>query len=85
MKRVLLFLLVMTMVLGSVPAAMAAEAQPEAKVSKVNARITAYTGYLKELFNDTGKGRISYVGIADINKDYRPELFYIWREKSGLS
>ncbi|MEG0985511.1 MAG: hypothetical protein RSK76_03945 [Clostridia bacterium] len=85
MKRVLLFLLVMTMVLGSVPAAMAAEAQPEAKVSKVNARITAYTGYLKELFDDTDKGRISHVGIADINKDYQPELFYILREKSGLS
>ncbi len=79
MKRVITFLLTLMLIMGMVPLAMASEAEAAPKTTVVDTRITAYTAYLKELFKDGGKGKITHVGMADVNKDYRPELFYIWK------
>lgn len=78
MKRALTMILVLALALGLCPLALAQEETAIPKMTPLAERITAYIGYLEEVF-DAG-GVITYVGLADVNKDKYPELFYVLKE-----
>lgn len=79
MKRWLSALLVFVLALSMVPAwaeTVSGEGTPavEPKMTHTDKRIQAYLNYLRDLFDEGTK--ITQVGLADINKDKLPELFY---------
>lgn len=76
MKRRLAWLLLAVMLLGALP--VYAEGVVQEKMTKTDRRVAFYLEYLTELMDDDTK--ISYVGLADINKDKLPELFYVYTE-----
>lgn len=78
MRRALTIVLVLALTLGVCPAALGEFAVP--KMSAIDECITAYVAWLQELFEDEGQGKISHVGLADVNKDTLPELFFIYNE-----
>lgn len=78
MKRALTILLLIALTLGLCPGTLAAEETAVAKMTPLGNRITAYTNFLQELVaEDT---RIAFVGLADVNRDTYPELFYVVKE-----
>ena len=82
MKRIFAIVLVILMIFS---ACVVVNADVVSKDTKTDNRITAYTAHLKRLFDKGGlKGRITHVGIADLSKDYQPELFYITKAKSSM-
>ena len=74
MKRLFAVLLVLCLTVGLLTPVLA-EPVVQEKMTKTDKRVQAYLLYLKGLFEDESK--ITYVGIADIDKDNLPELFYV--------
>ncbi|MDL2206829.1 hypothetical protein LJC33_07975 [Eubacteriales bacterium OttesenSCG-928-N13] len=85
MKKFLAIVMLVVLTMTAASTAFAQEITIIAKISKTDVRVGAYAQYLADMYLDGYKGKIRHIGIVDINKDTRPELFYILNEDGEWS